>query len=98
MAPFHNALHPFAGLARVVLVVADFKAFATDSIFGRDNVVRQGSLILAGATAAIVPKVEAAVAAIGEYLPTVTVAAFDAVGGYAVYEEVVAAPKGKCKP
>jgi hypothetical protein len=59
---------------------------------------QQGSLILTGATAAIVPHVEAAVAAVAEYLPTATVFAIDVVGFRAVIKEGVAAAEGKCKP
>jgi hypothetical protein len=62
------------------------------------SLIQQGSQILTAATAAIVPKVEAAVAAVEEYLPEVTLAVADAVGVYGVYKETVAAAKGKCKP
>ena len=62
------------------------------------DIVRQGSLILVGATAAIVPKVEAAVAAVEKYLPTATLFAADVIGLRAVIKEGVAAANGNCKP
>ncbi len=62
------------------------------------DIVPQGSLILAGATAAIVPKVEAAVAAVEEYLPEATLLAADVIGLGAVIKEGFAAAKGNCTP
>jgi hypothetical protein len=62
------------------------------------DVIRQGSLILAVTTAAIVPKVAAAVTAVEEYLPQATLFAADVIGFRAVIKEGVAAAKGNCKP